>query len=540
MIYTGEVLDKKAPSGNGYVVFNNQAKKPTEADTIKGVFSMKGETLVVSNAKGIFANGAKFQGEATINIENVSEKPVIEKATCTLNGHLEWPGKPMTTGLFKVCRKTDCDANTFELTLDPYDTKDIYTMVFHHGAYKGELQNGSTPKGQGTLNVLAADRYESGKVIDIIEGVFDGNSVSGATLKFNSGYKFVGDLNYEVSEKGNDEVYSYNLNGKLIDGKGQTVFQDTAFVLKRHTDLGASRTNIDDFEGETYISSIDKEYASFTNCDNMKVLRKLKLWEKTSGKWDCNFLFAEKEPVFYYSNGTVVTKFLEGINVDREDASFVVKNDHLTEFTKTYEEGFFHYVKEGQSQIIYKDGSRYEGTLAISSGNNFKSVEDEIATYLKAPRMSDYRIMYLEGKSTYANGKQDVWKKGITDYQANKIAGNYEGRKKLLAQMIQEEAKAADKAWEEARTTFEKDYGKHYVDAFYGYRLIEGMPLSMFKRAKEMGLPFYDLLGPFSTNHGPFNQYVLTVWNRQTGEMQYQKSIYFDRFKRLYKTSNSL
>ena len=55
MIYKGEVLDKKTPSGNGYIVFNNRTKKPSEADTIRGAFSTKGETLVVSNAKGTFA-----------------------------------------------------------------------------------------------------------------------------------------------------------------------------------------------------------------------------------------------------------------------------------------------------------------------------------------------------------------------------------------------------------------------------------------------------------------------------------------------------
>jgi hypothetical protein len=154
--------------------------------------------------------------------------------------------------------------------------------------------------------------------------------------------------------------------------------------------------------------------------------------------------------------------------------------------------------------------------------------------------MNDYRIMYHDGTSTLANGKRDVWKNGLTDYQNNKIAGNYEGRKELYAQALAEEAKAADKVWEEARPVLEQDYGKRYVDALYGYRLIEGMPLSLFKRLQEMKMPYYDLMGPFSANHGPFNIYLITVKNRQTGEYQYQRSLYFDKYNRLYKISTRL
>ncbi len=540
MIYTGEVLDKKTPSGYGFIVFNNQAKRPSEADTIRGLFSIEGESLVVSNAMGVFANGARFQGEITISIKVISEKPVIEKAVCDLNGHLEWPGNPMTTGQFKVCRQTNCEANTFELTLDPFDTKDVNTMIYRHGAYKGNLENGSTPKGEGMLSVVAYNRYASTKVLDVIEGVFDGNHVTNAKLKFNSGYQFVGDLDYDVSENGNDEVYTYNLDGYLMDNTGKGLLLDSAFVIRRHTDFSTFRTMIEDFVGSSYLYYLDNEYTSLTGCDTLKVLRKVSISEKKPGIWQHILDFAENEPVYYYNNGAVVTKFKNGFTVDRKDASFVVKDGHLSEFLKDYEEGFFHYVKDGQSQIIYYDGSKYEGTLSISSDHECRSIEEEVSTYLEVPRMNDYRIMYHDGTSTLANGKRDVWKNGLTDYQNNKIAGNYEGRKELYAQALAEEAKAADKVWEEARPVLEQDYGKRYVDALYGYRLIEGMPLSLFKRLQEMKMPYYDLMGPFSANHGPFNIYLITVKNRQTGEYQYQRSLYFDKYNRLYKISTRL
>lgn len=539
VIYTGEVADKKTPSGVGFIVFNNQAKKATEADTIRGLFSTRGEVYEVSDAVASFANGAKFIGDASIRFETLSEKPVAEKITCVLDGHLEWPGNPVVTGTFTMNRTTNCGNNTFELALDTFDPKEVWTMVYHHGAYQGELKDGIIPKGKGTLYVMASNHFETDKVIDIVEGVFDGNTVTNAEMTFNSGYRFFGDLECEVSEKGDDEIYTYNLNGVLKDNEGSIMFCDTAFFLKRHTDYSHARTSIDDFNGTTIIRYLDKEYAHYTGCDTLEVSMRLKLSERLFGKWNRDFGFAEKEPVYYYSNGVVITKIQDGVSVDRKDASFVVKNNRLAEFLRDYEEGFFHYLKDGQSQIIFKDGSRYDGTLAISSARNCNSVEDEIAAYIEVPRMNDYRIMYLEGTTIMANGKKEIWKKGITDYQANKISGNYEGRKELLAEMLIEEAKAADKAWEDARPLFEKDFDQRYVDALYGYRLIEGMPLSMFKRVKEMGLPYYELTGPFSINHGRFNQYVITMWNRQTGRMECQKTIKFDIFNRLYSISTS-
>ena len=539
VVYTGEVADKKNPSGIGCIVFNNQPKKAIEADTIRGRFESLGNDFVISDAKATFANGAKFSGMASVLMETLSDKPVVEQITCTLIGCLEWPGKPVMTGEFHVCRKTDCGSNIFELKLEPFDTKDVNTMIYRHGSFKGIIQDGSVPMGKGVLSIIANNHFEEGKVLDVIEGVFNGQNVTEATLSFNSGYKFYGDLSYDVSEKGTDEVYAYNLNGLLIDDKGHQVFRDTAFVICRHTDFNSLRVGIEDFEGISVLRFIDKEYEPFTGCDTVEVSTKLNISEKNKGKWNSTLAYAEKEPVFYYSNGVVVTKTEDGVCVDRKNVSFVVKNNRLTEFLKDYEEGFFHFVKDGQSQIIYKDGSRYEGSLSISSARYCNSIEDELAAYIDVDRMNDYRIMYIDGTTTFANGKKDVWKKGYTEYQANKIAGNYEGRVKLLEQTLREEAKAADMAWEEARPLFEKDYAKRYVDALYGYRLIEGMPLSMFKRVKEMGLPYYDMIGPFSTNHGPFNQYVITIWNRQTADMEYQKVIKFDIFNRLYSISTN-
>lgn len=540
VIYTGEVADKKTPSGAGVIVFNNQAKKATEADTIRGLFSTRGEVYEVSDAVASFANGAIFFGEATIRIETLSDKPVVEKITCVLDGHLEWPGNPVVTGTFTMNRTTNCGDNTSELALNTINPKEVWTMIHHHGAYQGELKNGTIPKGRGTLYVVADKHFELDKVIDVVEGVFDGNTVTDAKMTFNSGYGFIGDLEYEVLEKGDDEIFKYNLNGVLKDSKGNTMFCDSAFVIKRHTDYIHARTSIDDFNGTSNIRYLDKEYVHLTGCDTLEVSRRLKLSEKPFGTWNREFGFAEEEPVYYYTNGTQVKVLKDGINVDRGDFNYQVKDGHLMEFFKVYKEGIFHYVKAGQSEIIYNDGSKYRGTLSISTDHECKSIEDEVKAYIEVPRMNDYRIMYLEGTTTLANGKTDIWKEGITDYQSNKIAGNYERIETVVAASLREEAKEATKAWDAARPLLEQEFGKYYVDVFYGYRLEVGMPLELFKRAQQMGLPYYELLGPFSTNKGPFNSYVISIKNRETGELQYQRSIKFDRFNHLKAMSTQL
>ena len=70
-----------------------------------------------------------------------------------------------------------------------------------------------------------------------------------------------------------------------------------------------------------------------------------------------------------------------------------------------------------------------------------------------------------------------------------------------------------------------EEFDSRYVDALFNYRLVLDMPLELFKRAKELGAPF-NWQGPITID-STYDVYDITMYNLETGEIQYQRVLRF-------------
>lgn len=130
----------------------------------------------------------------------------------------------------------------------------------------------------------------------------------------------------------------------------------------------------------------------------------------------------------------------------------------------------------------------------------------------------------MDGKYTSPDGKTEIWENGITDYQQNKIQGNYEKVSAAVEQARRKEMAAKgvelEKKWQAALPELRGKYGKENVDAVYNYRLNRKTPVELFEDLARLGL--IRLIGPiYSPNtKNSINEYVIYMTNRKTGEIQ--------------------
>ena len=90
-----------------------------------------------------------------------------------------------------------------------------------------------------------------------------------------------------------------------------------------------------------------------------------------------------------------------------------------------------------------------------------------------------------------------------------------------------EEGAELERRWQAALPDLRKEYGAKDVDAIYNYRLNRRTNVELFKDLARLGL--IDLMGPiYSTNaKNSCHEYVISMRNRETGELQYSLILKF-------------
>lgn len=113
---------------------------------------------------------------------------------------------------------------------------------------------------------------------------------------------------------------------------------------------------------------------------------------------------------------------------------------------------------------------------------------------------------------------------------------------KLSAKENQAKLAEYAKAWANARPTLEARYGKEMIANLYNYRITIGMPLQLFKDLNQLGLPLVDFSGTVydTSDFWKRKTTLLTLFNRQTGEIAFQRYLHFDTRDRVQKIDNNL
>ncbi len=441
--------------------------------------------------------------------------------------------------------------------ITPLSAKDTEIRIAETVLYVGEVSN-NTPSGRGTLYVMDRPSKDSSRQ-DVITGVFNGNEVHDARITFSSGCLFEGHVIYDIKKpRSEDTSYSleitYTLTGRLWDEREpEEYIYEHSKPLKLDITLSGEQLTRE-------IKSYQIRLVPFSFDVNQWVNDRI--WVSN------NAAYVGESPVFhsvtytlreslydhprwvFYKKGTeyphdyeyifghVLTEYgsgnpySAGFSIQYPTADyFEIRDYRLQKMIKSFPEGIIH-LDGSNSQIFYNDGGIYNGTFLINGigyGSYLSHYDDDNAKALSAIMAPDVFLdecilMYVDGKYTSPDGKTEIWENGITDYQQNKIQGNYEKVSAAVEQARRKEMAAKgvelEKKWQAALPELRGKYGKENVDAVYNYRLNRKTPVELFEDLARLGL--IRLIGPiYSPNtKNSINEYVIYMTNRKTGEIQ--------------------
>lgn len=454
----------------------------------------------------------------------------------------------------------------------PLSAKDTEIRIAETVLYVGEASN-TTPFGRGTLYVMNRPSEDSELRQDVITGVFKGKEVHDAKITFASGCLFEGDVIYDIENApGEDSSYSleitYTLTGRLWDEKepdDEIRFRAAVEPLKLDIHLNGEKLKREVKEKEILLVPVTidcnqwvgdiswgSNYATYVGESPVfhsvtYGLKEIIEYGREGREYHWVF-FAERtayphdyESVF----GHVLTEYdstnpySNGFSVQYPNADFFeVENHRLQKLIKSFPEGIAH-IDGMDSHIYYNDGGMYSGSFSINGigyGSYIYSSRDDNALALCDIMKPDVfldecMLMYIKGTYTSPDGKIENWENGITDYQQNKINGNYDKVSAVVEQARRQEKAARgaelEKKWQTALPELRGKYGKENVDAVYNYRMNRKIPVELFEDLARLGL--IRLIGPiYSPNSkNSVNEYVIYMTNRKTGEMQYSLVLKF-------------
>ena len=563
VLYLGEA-EKKIPTGNGTLyVMDRPSKEPVlRQDVITGQFNGNS----VSNAKVEFSSGWKFEGSLKYLASQQSKRPLTTTFSYVLSGLLFSADGKSTFKVedFPLERRTIGDMGSLELVINNkyFEIKQKtregdfadYQVLFETDGDKWKPKAvlkvapavyftggvpAQTPQGRGTLSVLASDKCDETHVFDKIMGDFSGNTVNNATVSFSSGWSFKGNLSYGIVEKWADPYsleVSYTLTGLIYDPDGKEQITMEGDVLVREVKESSITLNTfswnEELPGE--VRNYDNKYKDFIKEENKALVPAILTLSDKDNVWSHEAKIATKFIEYHFPSGFVLTEFEDGFNLHYPNADyFEIRDSRLVGLFKSFPEAFLYFNNE-ESKIVYTNGDVYEGSFQINSLKPGSWLGDR--TMLQALMdpdvfLDEVTLMYIDGTFTYANGKTEKWDDGKTDYQRNRINGNYERAYAQLTQLERErraeKGAELEKKWQAALPELRREYGRSNVDAIYEYRLNRKTPVELFKDLSRLGL--IRLVGPIYSPHlkDTVNEYVIYMTNRETGEEQYSVVLKF-------------
>ena len=561
VLYIGEAA-KKIPSGQGTLyVMDRPSKDPVlRQDVITGIFDGNS----VSNAEVTFSSGWKFSGSLKYLASQQSKKPLVTTFSYVLTGDITSADGTMCMRVdnLSLGRQTNGDMGSLDLVLDKNfeaklkDRKGewvdyLVTVDANNDKWKSKAvlkvapavyftggEIASEPLGKGILTVMDSDNCE-GAVFDKIMGYFMGNQVVNATVTFSSGWRFEGGLSYDIKEKWADP-YSleilYTLDGVIYNEKGKQAMTAEKDVFKRI--VKESSISLEEFSWnqdiQSSVTDFDK-YKDYINENNSALSPAEFVLKDDNNVWSLKVYRASQYPEYHFPSGTVLTVFDDGFALQYPNADYLeIRNSRVKSILKSFPEAILHFGDD-DSKIIYTNGDVFEGRYVINDieRDTWVSNNKEKLLELMNPDvyLDEVTLMYINGTFTYVNGKTENWNNGKTDYQQNKINGNYEKAYAALTALEREkraeQGAALDQKWKAALPELRKKYGRNNVDAVYEYRLNRRTPVELFQDLNRLGL--IRLVGPIYSPHlkDTVNEYVIFMTNRETGEEQYSLVLKF-------------
>ena len=537
------------------------SKEPViRQDVVTGTFNGN----EVTSAEIVFSSKWRFKGQLSFDATTISQKPIHTAITYDLTGSLSNPDESVVLEVKHLILKRTTSGENGSLETESFcfeagrrtqdgriinykvflsvDDDEWTTMIRRRIAPAVFFEGGEVSadvSGNGTLYVLASDDLREPVVYDKITGCFCGNEVHDARIDFASGCQFQGDVRYNIREM-KDNPYSlditYTLTGRLWDNKQVDLsFEEDQLTMS--VKAGSIKLQPFTFDShlwvpgqvvERYSAYIDNGSAAYCNVIYM-------LEQVTDGHWELSVKTATDNPEYIYPYGYRVTELKDGFSIQYPTTDYLeILNSRVVKIIKSFPEGIVH-LDESISHIYYNDGGLFEGTFSINgiqSNTIVDSNVSDLATIMNPDTFLDECVlMYRDGIYTFPDGKTEKWENGITDYQQNKINGNYEKVTEAIEKARREEkaAKGAElsKKWDAALPELRRKYGKENVDAVYNYRLNRKSPLELFEDLARLGL--IKLIGPiYSPNSkNRINEYVIYTTNRETGDIQYSLVLKF-------------
>ena len=341
--------------------------------------------------------------------------------------------------------------------------------------YEGEYDKKSaTPIGVGQLSMLSKDNTFVNKngekepcVIDVLQGIFEGNHVTSAKIAFNSGVIYEGTVDYEIETQSKlyDKI-TYTLTGGILqsgnaNGQGLTLRFDADEIVTIERRLDAmtvtAKTSVFNITSEytdsylhgfrlslltdlfesPIIQIIPSYIESSSNIKDLVVTRTNVQQGKTLSTSSGNILndirlqssvnigtrIAEKwrlipqEPTMQDNNGKIIDITTDnGQKIIRRGDEILSYSDNkrVLEVIRHFDDAEFHY-KDTIATIDYKNGDVFKGQIYSDNLSNDGEYLDErklLECFLKTPTIATTEISPFTGTLKKANSEVENYKYG--------------------------------------------------------------------------------------------------------------------------------
>lgn len=393
-----------------------------------------------------------------------------------------------------------------------------------HLYYEGEVSKGK-PNGEGTLyctlekvdnfgsgfmkfitdknyNPLTAKKAKDG-ICDMITGTFSGNRVTDATVKFNSGWGYEGDLIFDTS---NEKVVTIS----FIEGVfsvptnyqncpfNEIMVVDTCYMARRYEDFfmktSVIKAHPGGIKGGQKLGEIPASFLRDQDLiPNIELVQSI---ENGKEQWRINYSRAD---VYSSENKKCVLKFTDNTSNGSLQFIYALKNEPIT-FYDTKGMYIFHF-NDGdvardssfQCMISYKNGNTFKGKtrfrgVGYSDLSPTVSLDPHSKFYIgkyNTQNSIENCVVPYEGILTYADGRSVRYVEGMTEeaYKAKKLqdAKKEEERRAQIKKADEERRAQAKKAKQAAQEKAQKNaarlaqtkkllprlYGKKYSYSSY-------------------------------------------------------------------------
>lgn len=415
----------------------------------------------------------------------------------------------------------------------------IYPCVFVYGKLK-------TPELQGYHSVRVYSENLPTSKYDHLTGTFDGNHVSDAQINFYGRWSFLGNFTLNVEVLENKTIVQYNLEKGVLKGHDNSFDIEKYGIktIRRICDYGNSKFYVEDINFKIEGDSIfpENEITSFLKSRKYHYVRPYTLKDLVGyDHTECG--------TFVFEDSTKLVVEPDYVCLSFPPSDTIVYSTSKKRFMKivyTYPEATVLYVLGEEGKIQYTNGEEYTGTFDIGGMYGGPMSFQDGMEAIRKQSLNEVQITYQDGTLKRADGSEQIWKDNFTEIQRKTAIA---AKTKVAAEVAklnakEKQAKLAEcaKAWANARPTLEARYGKQMIADLYNYRITIGMPLQLFRDLNQLGLPLVDFSGTVSDANDVWERKttLITLFNRQTGEIAFQRYLHFNTSDRVQKIDSNL